>query len=437
MVAELLDLSYIEAGKMQMHYEAVTVGQIIHDVAAMLQKGFDDRDVYLRLDIPDTLPQVLSDPGRLAQIITNLLSNALKYTFEGRVDVTARLVGNDVQVDVTDSGIGMTERDQAQLFTRFFRASTARAREIPGTGLGLAITRSLIQMHGGRIWVQSVLGQGSTFSFALPALPSPLADMTPVAPSSAVSKSARPPKILIVEDELHIAQLFRHQLEMDGYAVSIATRGAEVLAKAQYERPDLISLDVMLPDINGFEVLRQLKTDPETKDIPVIITSIVADQEKGFALGATDYITKPLDKLQLLTSVRRILAQQDNQTRPSILVVEDDPDTRQSLSLALSIHGFSVTGVEDGAEALTAVAAQAPDLILLDLMMPRLDGWTVIRKLKENPQTASIPVIVLTGKPVDPQRDKTRIFGMGVRQVLTKPISVEMLVGEIRKQLPA
>ena len=261
--------------------------------------------------------------------------------------------------------------------------------------------------------------------------------MTPVTPSLAVSKSARPPKILIVEDELHIAQLFRHQLEMDGYTVSIVTRGAEALAKAQYERPDLISLDVMLPDINGFEVLRQLKTDPETKDIPVIITSIVADQEKGFALGATDYITKPLDKLQLLTSVRRILAQQDHQTRPSILVVEDDPDTRQSLSLALSIHGFSVTEAEDGAEALAAAAAQAPDLILLDLMMPRLDGWTVIRKLKENPQTASIPVIVLTGKPVDPQRDKTRIFGMGVRQVLTKPISVEMLVGEIRKQLPA
>ena len=315
---------------------------------------------HLRLDIPDTLPQVLSDPGRLAQIITNLLSNALKYTFEGRVDVTARLVGNSVQVDVSDSGIGMTEQDQAQLFTRFFRASTARAREIPGTGLGLAITRSLIQMHGGRIWVQSVLGQGSTFSFTLPALPSPLAGMVPVTPPSAVSKSARPPRILIIEDELHIAQLFRHQLEMDGYTVSIVTRGAEALAKAQYERPDLISLDVMLPDINGFEVLRQLKTDPETKDIPVIITSIVADQEKGFALGATDYITKPLDKLQLLTSVRRILAQQDNQTRPSILVVEDDPDIRQSLSLALSIRGFSVTEAQDGADALAAVAAQAP-----------------------------------------------------------------------------
>ena len=437
MVAELLDLSHIEAGKMQMHYEAVSVGQVIRDVAAMLQKGFDDRDISLRLDIPDRLPQVLSDPGRLAQIITNLLSNALKYTFEGRVDVTARLVGNSVQVGVTDSGIGMTEQDQAQLFTRFFRASTARAREIPGTGLGLAITRSLIQMHGGRIWVQSVLGQGSTFSFTLPALPSPLAGMVPVTPPSAVSKSATPPKILIIEDELHIAQLFRHQLEMDGYTVSIVTRGAEALAKAQYERPDLISLDVMLPDINGFEVLRQLKTDPETKDIPVIITSIVADQEKGFALGATDYITKPLDKLQLLTSVRRILAQQDNQTRPSILVVEDDPDIRQSLSLALSIRGFSVTEAQDGADALAAVAAQAPHLILLDLMMPRLDGWTVIRKLKENPQTASIPVIVLTGKPVDPQRDKMRIFGMGVRQVLTKPISVEMLVGEIRRQLPA
>jgi len=183
-------------------------------------------------------------------------------------------------------------------------------------------------------------------------------------------------------------------------------------------------------------VLRQLKTDPETKDIPVVITSIVADQEKGFALGATDYITKPLDKLQLLTSVRRILAQQDDQNRWSILVVEDDPDVRKGLSLALSIRGFSVTEAQDGAEALAAVASQTPHLILLDLMMPRLDGWTVIRKLKENPQTASIPVIVLTGKPVDPERDKTRVFGMGVRQVLTKPISVEMLVGEIRKQLP-
>jgi len=435
MVAELLDLSHIEAGKMQMHYEPVTVSQVIRDVGAMLEKGFDDRGICLQLDIPDMLPDVLSDPGRLAQIITNLLANALKYTFEGRVDVTARQVGNYVQVDVTDTGIGITEQDQAKLFTRFFRASTARAREIPGTGLGLAITRSLVQMHGGRIWVHSVVGQGSTFSFTLPALPGSLAGMAPVTLPSEASQSTTPPKILIVEDELHIAQLFRHQLEMDGYTVSIVTRGAEVLAKARCERPDLISLDVMLPDVNGFEVLRQLKADPKTKDIPIVITSIVADQEKGFALGASDYITKPLDRLQLLTSVRRILAQQDDHHRWSILVVEDDPDVRKGLSLALSLRGFSVTEAQDGAEALAAVASQTPHLILLDLMMPRLDGWTVIRKLKENPQTASIPVIVLTGKPVDPQRDKTRVFGMGVRQVLTKPISVEMLVGEIRKQL--
>jgi CheY-like chemotaxis protein len=197
----------------------------------------------------------------------------------------------------------------------------------------------------------------------------------------------------------------------------------------------LISLDVMLPDMSGFDVLRQLKADPDTRDIPIIVTSIVADTEKGFALGAADYITKPMDRQQLLTSVRRILAQREQRSRHSLLVVEDDPDTRRGLSQALAGHGFLVTEAEDGAQALASIAAQAPDLVLLDLRLPRLDGWTVIRRLKASPATAGIPVIVLTGDPVDPQRDKMRVFGMGVRQFLTKPVSVDMLIGEIRRQL--
>ena len=177
MVNELLDLSRIEAGKVQMHYQAVSLPRIVHQVALMLQKNFDDRGIRLRLDVPDTLPDVLSDPGRLTQIVTNLLSNALNYTFHGHVSVAARVAGRYVQVDIADTGIGMSEEDQAKLFTRFFRASTARVREISGTGLGLSITRSLIEMQGGRIWVKSAVDEGSAFSFTIPVLPEPLAHM--------------------------------------------------------------------------------------------------------------------------------------------------------------------------------------------------------------------------------------------------------------------
>jgi signal transduction histidine kinase len=179
MVKELLDLSQIEAGKVQMHYQAVSLPCVVHEVKLMLQKDFDDRGIRLQLDVPDALPAVLCDPGRLTQIVTNLLSNALKYTFQGHVSVTARVVGRYVQVDIADTGIGMSEEDQAKLFTRFFRASTARVREISGTGLGLSITRSLIEMQGGRIWVKSAVDQGSAFSFTIPVLPEPLAHMAP------------------------------------------------------------------------------------------------------------------------------------------------------------------------------------------------------------------------------------------------------------------
>jgi signal transduction histidine kinase len=309
MVDELLDVSRIEAGKVQMHLQAVSVRRVVREVVTMLQKGFDDRSLSLRLDIPDDLPDVLSDPGRLTQIVTNLLSNALKYTFEGHVDVIARVVGDHVQVDVADTGIGMTEEDQTRLFTRFFRASTAREKDVPGTGLGLSITHSLIEMHGGRIWVKSAVGQGSTFSFTLPIMPASLAQMTPSEAMPAVKARLRaaPPKILVVDDEPNIAQLFRHLLEKDGHAVLITGRGLDVLPLAQREQPDLILLDLILPDADGFEVLSQLKQDPVTRPIPVIVTSIVDEKEKGLALGATEYLVKPISDLQLLSNVRRVL----------------------------------------------------------------------------------------------------------------------------------
>jgi len=310
MVDELLDVSRIEAGRIQMRFQSVSVRRTVQDVSAMLQKALGDKAVELRVKFPDDIPNVLADPGRLTQIVTNLMSNAFKYTLEGYVDVTARVAGDLVQVDISDTGIGMTEEDQAKLFTRFFRASTARAIEIPGTGLGLAITRSLIEMHGGRIWVKSDAGRGSTFSFTLPGLPESLSTRVSAEPTPPIlaSTGAVSPKILVVDDELQTARLFRQQLETEDYTVLITTHGKDVLPLARREKPNLIVLDVLIQDTNGFEVLHQLKQDPDTESIPVIVTSIGTEDQKGFALGAADYLTKPIHEHQLLASVRRTLA---------------------------------------------------------------------------------------------------------------------------------
>ena len=435
MVDELLDLSRIEAGKAQMRYQAVSLPRVLREVAVMLQKNFDERGIQLHLDILDDLPDVLADPGRLNQIVTNLLSNALKYTFEGRVDVKARLVDDLVQVDVSDTGIGMTREDQAKLFTRFFRASTARAREISGTGLGLSITRSLIEMQGGRIWVESAVDQGSTFSFTIPTLPKPLAHMAPTEPSPAmmIRPRATPSKILVVDDELPVALALRQQLEAGGYIALISTRGTDALPLARREQPDLILLDVTLPDADGFEVLQQIKRGAETRSIPVMITSAVPEEEKGRALGAADCLVKPVGDHQLLTSVQRVLAAALESESPwSVLVVDDEEDIRHWLSLELLKCGFLVAEAQGGEAALAAVAARPPHLIVLD---PKMDGWAVIQKLRENPRTAHIPIIVLTASPTDLQREKARMLGMGAEQFLTKPLSVEVLIAEIKKQL--
>lgn len=439
MVNELLDLSRIEAGKVQMHYQAVSLPRVVHEVAVMLQKNFDDQGIQLQLDVPDTLPDVLSDPGRLTQIVTNLLSNALKYTFQGRVEVMARAAGRHVQVDIADTGIGMTEEDQAKLFTRFFRASTARSREISGTGLGLSITRSLIEMQGGRIWVKSAVDQGSAFSFTIPVLPEPLVHMAPTEPPPAVvvRPQAVPHKILIVHNQARAAQSFRRQLERGGYSSLITTHAADVLPLARREQPDLILLDVTLSDMDGFDLLRQLTQSPETRSIPVIVTSTVADEAKSLALGAAGCLADPIGDYQLLASVQRVLAAShlEQETLRSVLVVDDEADVRHWLALELSNHGFGVVEAEDGQAALAAIAARRPHIIVLDLKMPNMDGWTVIRRLKENPQAARLPIIVLTASPVDMQQEKARVLEMGVDRFLVKPLSIQALIAEINRQL--
>lgn len=433
-IGNISDLARIETGEASLHFEAVSLRNTLLRAAQDL--SVDDRGLSLDLDIPQDLPDVLADASRLGQIITHLLSNALKHTLEGRVGVAARVVGDQAQVDVTDTGIGITEHDQAKLFTGFFRTSNARALDIPGVGLGLALTHALVEMHGGRIWVRSTVGRGSTFSFTIPLFPKPLTS----APAPDISLAemeqdhAKRFKILVVDDELSVAQSMRQPLEAKGFDVLITTKAARALPIAEHEQPHLILLDVIMPEMDGFEVLQQLKQNPTTLSIPVLLTSTIPEREAGLGLGASGFLTKPIREDQLLSSVQRVLVQ-PKKVSLSVLVVDDDPGMRRWLSLVLSGQGISVFEAQDSELALATIATHQPNLILLGLELTTKDGWRVIRKTKQSPQTASIPIILLTASRMNLLYDRAHVLGMGIQQILAKPVSAGVLVREIKRQL--
>ncbi len=441
LVNDLLDVSRIESGKIELSVKSISIAELVAKVANFLQKQFDDKGLSLIVDTPHDLPQVLGDANRLAQVVTNLLSNAYKYTPAGKVVIQARQVDDMMmQVDIIDNGVGISEEDQKKLFTRFFRTGDTYVRQQSGTGLGLSITKSLIEMHGGKIWVQSELGKGSTFSFSLPLFPQFLAQKTgpmqAIALQATTATPAQPAqtRVLLADDDLDLARTFQTELEKDGYQVLVVTQGRQVLASARQFRPQLIALDALM-EVEGLTILRELKSDPITANIPVVITSIVPNPEGEFAPGATDYLGKPLDEQELLASIRRIVGQLQHKTHPKVLAVDDERDVVKWLTYVLSRQGFQVIGAYDGLQALEAASAEQPDLIILDLMMPNMDGGTVLRKLRERQETHHIPVVVLTAKQFANEAERDQMLGLGVRQFMFKPVTAEQLVTEIKKHL--
>jgi len=447
LVGDLLDISRIESGKIVLDVQVVSVPEIVNEVAGSLQKEFSDRDLTLTLDIPSNLPEVFGDRGRIAQILTNLLSNAYKYTHEGGTIVRGRVVGSALQIDVIDTGVGISAEDREKLFARFFRAEDTIVCQQPGSGLGLNITKSLVEIHGGEIWVESEPGVGSTFSFSLP-LPAGLVETAavkevqaaegvfalPLASKLPAVSIPSGPWILVADDDDDVAYLFKHQLEKEGYRVTVVNQGSRVAGVARQLQPELITLDLLM-EVDGLSVLQELKADPATADIPVVIVSVVPEPEKGLSLGAADYLVKPLDEGELLACVHRVLDQLNGDSQNKILVVDDEIDIVGWLKHSLTHCGFQVFEAYDGIQALEAVAADKPDLILLDLRMPRMDGRTTIRRLREQEGTRNIPIIVLSAHPVSDEMERAQMLGMGVKGFLDKPITVGQLVAEVRKQL--
>lgn len=425
LINDLLDISRIESGRLQLNITVLPLDQLIREVITSLRTQMEQRGLSLKLDLPEELPQVRGDRDRVIQVLTNLLSNAYKFTPEGgRISVSAKVTNGRVQVNVADTGIGISPRDQRKLFTKFFRTESLMAREVGGTGLGLAIAKSIVEVHGGKIWCQSEVGKGSTFSFTLPAVAS-----TKRLKVKAARPAARGRKILVVDDERNIAELIKFHLESNGYQTIVATSGKEALDKASQERPDLIILDILLPDIDGFAVLERLKANPKTVSIPVVVVTIVQDRDMAIRLGAIDYLEKPIDEGRLLDCIQKVLVEDAKK----ILIADDDPEILHLLDTILRQKGYGTLLCSDGASTVAQVFEERPALILLDIKMPKVDGYGVLQILKGNEETRDIPVIMMTGVKSEMEEGKRKVLALGASQFVTKPFSLDYLVEEIRK----
>jgi len=399
----------------------------VAQVVTSMETRAEANGITLHSELPGGLPMVRADPDRVAQILNNLVGNACQYTpIGGEVVVSAHTEDGLLHVTVRDTGIGISPEDQEKVFDRFFRADSPEVQGTAGTGLGLPIVRSLVEMQGGDIWVESELGEGSAFTFTLPLEElgeSRVGQATPEREDRGES-----PRLLVIEDDLHVAKLIQFQLSDEGREVLVAQRADEALALAREERPDLITLDVMLPDANGFGLLETLKSDPQTRDIPVIIVSVVPDEGEGLRLGAAAYVAKPIDKEKLLDAVRSVLVGGSS----TILVADDDRDTLSLLSDLLGANGYAVQTVTRGCEVMTAARATEPSLILLDVRLPDLDGYAVLEQLKRDPELADVPVIVMTASEVISDAQRQKVLALGADHLMANSFSVEELVERVK-----
>ena len=413
LINQVLDLSKIEAGKLELSPEMVNLAPLLEDVIGTARQLAEQNKNRLVVESPDNLGTLTVDPMRLRQILLNLLSNACKFTKQGEVKLRVKKVvdgRNWIEIAVADTGIGMTAEQQAQLFEEFTQADSSIARQYGGTGLGLAITRKLARMMGGDVTVTSEPGKGSVFTLRLAGSADSQASSST---GSDGRRSSTADCILVIDDDATARELIADHLKE--FSVVTAAGGVEGLKRAKELRPTAITLDVMMPDLDGWSVLAALRQDPELADIPVIMVSIVDEHRRGIALGAAGYLTKPVDRERLHRLVSRFRAPVPP-TR--VLLVEDDAVQRERMRGWLEGPQWAVREAENGREALKRIEENKPDVILLDLMMPEMDGFAVVAALQKEAGWRDIPVIVITSLDLD-AKDRARL-NAGVQSVLVK-----------------
>lgn len=434
LINDVLDLAKVEAGHLDLQLQRFDISAVVHRTATTMRPIATRKRVTLDIAEPSSL-EVEADAARIRQIVFNLLSNAIKFTPPGgHVGVGLGGDEHDVVLTVTDDGPGVAEADQARIFEPFEQSSPSSAQRAEGTGLGLALTRQLVEAHGGHIELHSLPGQGSRFTVVLPrASQRTSADPVEREPDERPAGTSTGPLVLVVEDDPRVRDLLSIYLRDADYRVAFAGDGMQALSDVRRLRPAAVVLDVILPVLDGWEVLRELKAHPDTSDIPVIIVSVVDGPELGFALGAVDHLVKPVRRDVLLAELRR-LAVIDGE-RPAgvtVLAIDDDPEALRLFRAELGSHGFRVLTADGGELGMRMAREHRPSAILLDLMMPDVDGFTVAGRLSEDPLTADIPIIVVTsGDLTDEQKE--RLTGAVARILHKGPAAVAGLLGWLRR----
>lgn len=441
LINNVLDIAKIESGKMELHYESFSVEQAISEVTTIVKSLIDKKRQHVHINVDKNVSLIKADKVKLKQILYNLLSNAVKFTPEGGdITVEAKLSG-DVKfhalgaipqvavpssqlltIAVIDTGIGIKKEDCDRIFSEFEQADSSFSRRFEGTGLGLALTKKLVELHGGEISVESQEGKGSKFTVVVPLFdlfafekpakpPVALEEDLSLAPTIAKTRRGDAPLILVVEDDPATSEIMTLQLAQGGYRVAHAYNGEEAMKRIRELRPFAVILDVMLPEKDGWEVLQEVKLDPEFKDIPVIMSSVVDNRDLGFALGASDYIVKPVEKVTLLNKLEGLSFATKKGRKPiNVLCIDGNEEVLELLTSILEPVGYNVIKAASSKEGIEKAVTYRPDIIILDLMMPDIDGFEVTQAIKSNHLTMDIPIFILTAKSLTVE-DRLRLAG--------------------------
>ncbi len=435
-INDILDLSKIEAGRMEIYPEFFAIEPVVESVCHVM-RGMSNARPQFEIEVPQDLPQIEADLAKFKQVLFNLVSNAVKFSPpEKPITISARFEGRDqsdgwITVDVRDEGIGIEPENHAVIFEEFRQVDGTARREFGGTGLGLALVKKFVELQGGHIRVESEPGKGSTFSFSLP-VRSRAAIVTRTPELDELTDGKGSERVLVVEDDAHAYELLAAALASAGYLAVRARHGEEALRLARETHPMAVTLDLVLPGLDGWEVLKKLKADLGTREIPVVIISMVDNRELGLALGADDYFVKPVDRDRLLKRIHEITAAVTRGLRPKLLLIDDDAAVHALLDEELERLGYKVDGAYSGEEGLRVANEMRPDVIILDLMMPGMSGFEVATGLKENPHTANIPILVLTSKDLT-NADRNELQTKVTSFVQKGKSARDQLVREIRR----
>ena len=440
LINDVLDLAKVESGKMDIYLETFEIHQLVEEVVNTIDTLVKKNDNRLKVEVDPSLGEMRADITKVRQALFNLLSNAAKFTHQGEIGLVVHGQREEsvdwVRMSVSDSGIGIPPGKIDHVFEEFSQADESTTRDYGGTGLGLPISRRFCQLMGGDITVESTVGEGSTFTIRLPLEVKETTGELEVAaepPPAVTSELGEERFVLVVDDDPGALDLLGRSLQKAGVRVVTASDGQEALNLARTLHPAAITLDVLMPGMDGWEVLRELKADDKTRDIPVIMVTMTDDRELGYSLGATEFLIKPVQRGRLVELLERHAT---GETERRALVVDDMTENREMLRRALEKEGWKVTEAENGQVALELLHDLTPSLILLDLMMPVMDGFEFVMEMRKLNASNAIPIVVVTAKDLT-EEDRRRLNGDVVGLIEKGGVGRDAMLAQLREQVAA